>query len=118
MTIDARNFSITLVTAPDMELARKIATTLVQARLAACASLVPKVESFYWWEGKLENAEEVLLILKSTTVLAGELKAAIRSIHPYTTPEIVTVAMDDGCENYLRWISESVEPRPATEPAE
>ncbi len=112
LTADARNVSITLVTAPGVEVARKIAQTLLQARLVACANLVPRVESHYWWEGKIEHAEEVLIILKSSNVLSKELIKAIRSIHPYTTPEIVTFGLTDGCENYLRWVLESVASRP------
>ncbi len=108
MTLDARNFSITLVTTPDIAVARKIAQTLLEAHLVACVNLIPKIESHYWWEGKLEQSEEVLLILKSTSSHAEEVKLVVRSIHPFTTPEIVTFALDDGCESYLRWISESV----------
>ncbi len=116
MDIDPRSFSVTLVTAPDIEVARKIAQALLHARLVACANLLPRVESFYWWEGKLEHAEEVMIVLKSTAALSEELKLAIRAHHPYTTPEIISLSLADGSENYLRWILESVASKSTLDP--
>ncbi len=108
MASKPNNFSLTLVTAPDQDVARRIARSLVEARLAACANLIPKIESIYWWNAKIESAEEVLILIKSETDRMEELKKAIRDIHPYTTPEIITFALHDGCEHYLKWIHESM----------
>ena len=81
------DFAVVLVTAPNMDLARRLAKAALEAKLAACANIVPSVESHYWWEGKLESSDEVLLIFKTRQQLLPKLERAVREIHPYDTPE-------------------------------
>lgn len=102
------DYLIILITAPDRVIGREIATHLVDAQLAACVNLLPGVTSFYRWEGKLNEDEEVLLIGKTRRECFGRLQKAVQTIHPYQVPEIVAVPLIDGLEAYLRWIDESV----------
>ena len=97
-----------LVTAPDMETARLLARTALEGRRAACASLVPELESHYWWQGKLESSAEVLILLKTTRKRVAALRACILEHHPYDTPEFVVLPVTGGSKKYLDWISASV----------
>src|SRR3954452_6436345 len=104
----ARNTRIVLVTAPDWESARKIATLVLQARLAACVNIVPGIESHYWWQGKLERSAEVLMILKTTRAQLTELEAIVIRHHPYDTPEVISFPLETGNAKYVDWILNSV----------
>ena len=94
-------------TFPDPETARRLAQTLVGERLAACANLLPAVESIYRWKGAVENAPEVMAILKTTTESYPRLEARLKELHPYELPEIVAVSPVGGLPGYLRWVEES-----------
>jgi periplasmic divalent cation tolerance protein len=91
------------VNAPDLETARRIGRTIVQKRLAACANLWP-IESMYWWEGKVEEAREVVLVFKTRASLVHRLIEAVRATHPYEVPCIVSYRMGDALPAYLDWI--------------
>ena len=80
------DFAVVMVTAPDMALARRLAKAGLEAKLAACANIVPAVESHYWWEGKLESSDEVLVIFKTRQALLPKLERAIREIHARSWP--------------------------------
>lgn len=97
-----------LCTCPDEAVAREIATALVEGRLAACVNVVPGLTSVYRWQGRVETDREALLVIKTTAAAFPALREAIRSRHPYELPEIVAVGIEDGLEEYLRWIDESV----------
>ena len=99
---------VVLVTAPDLKTARKLATGAVRARLAACANLLPKIESHYWWQGKLESGAETLLIFKTTRTKLSALKKFILAHHPYDTPEFIALPVAAGNRCYLEWIGASV----------
>jgi|SRR4051794_15746139 periplasmic divalent cation tolerance protein len=88
--------------------ARKIANELVERRLAACVNIIPRIQSVYRWEGKIESAEEFLLIIKSTKSRSVDVKAAIRELHSYDLPEYIVISIEDGSAEYLKWIEESV----------
>jgi periplasmic divalent cation tolerance protein len=104
----ARPFSLVLVTAPDLKTARKLARAALKARLIACANLVPRIESHYWWRGKIESGAEVLLVLKTTKANMSKLEKLILAGHPYDTPEFVVVPLQAGTPRYLRWLAENV----------
>ena len=78
----ASQFAIVLVTAPNLPTARRLAQAALKAKLVACANLVPKIESHYWWQGKLERGSEVLMILKATRRTLKELEKIILKWHP------------------------------------
>jgi len=101
------DFAGVLVTAPDMDLARRLAKGALEAKLAACANIVPAVESHYWWKGKLESSDEVLLIFKTRQQLLPKLERAVREIHPYDTPEFVALPLTTGSRKYLAWLTDN-----------
>ena len=103
----AGDFSLALVTAPDLKTARSLARAALQKRLVACANLIPKIESHYWWKGKIERGSEVLMILKTTTAKLAALEKLIVSKHPYDTPEFIVLPISRGNKKYLGWLVES-----------
>ncbi len=104
----AGKFALVLVTAPDLKTARALARAALAARLIACANLVPKVESHYWWQGKLESGAEVLMVLKTTVPRLAALERLIVAKHPYDTPEFVVLPLTGGSRRYLAWLSGAV----------
>lgn len=95
---------IVFVTAGNMENAENIARTLVEERLAACVNIVPRIRSFYHWEGKIVDDEELLLLIKSRSELFDELREKVLDLHAYELPEVVAVTISQGHQTYLDWI--------------
>lgn len=91
-----------------MKTARKLARAAVDARLAACANLLPRVESHYWWNGRTESGAEILMVLKTTASRLAALEKLILQFHPYDTPEFVALNVGRGSRRYLDWIGASV----------
>ena len=89
---------------PDSDSAFNIARHLVQLRLAACANVLPGATSFYEWEGRLEEAREHTLVVKTVRARYGEVERAILERHPYSLPEIVAVDVTAGLPDYLSWV--------------
>ena len=106
--VSKAQFKIILVTAPDLKTARRLAQAALAARLIACANLVPKIESHYRWQGKLERSAEVLMVMKTTPARVAALKKLIVAKHPYDTPEFVVLNLAGGANKYLAWLAESV----------
>ncbi len=105
----AAQFRIVLVTAPDLKTARRLAQAALRQRLAACANLIPKLESHYWWEGKIESSREVLLLFKTRASLLRQLERLILAEHPYDTPEFLVLQLTAGTQRYLAWIQRETE---------
>lgn len=99
---------IVYCTCPDGDTADLLATTLVDAGLAACVAVLPGVRSTYRWQGRREQAEEYLLQAKTTAAAYPALEAALRRRHPYELPEIVAVPIVQGLAGYLAWIDDNV----------
>jgi len=91
-------------TAPNMDVAKKIARALVEKKVAACVSLLPGLHSTYRWQGKVEEAEEISMQIKTSRARYKELEQSIQSLHPYDVPEIVAVDIQDGLPAYLAWV--------------
>jgi periplasmic divalent cation tolerance protein len=104
---NALQFCAALVTAPDRKTARKLARVALRTRAAACANLVPGLESHYWWKGKIESSAEVLIIFKTTRKLLGKLEKVVLKNHPYDTPEFIVLPLRAGNERYLAWLTAS-----------
>jgi len=102
-------FRVVLVTCATLEEARKIARAVVEKHLAACVNIVTHaVESFYTWEGKLEDSSEYLLMIKTSEERLGELQKQVLALHSYDTPEFVVVPIVAGSEPYLNWLEASL----------
>jgi periplasmic divalent cation tolerance protein len=99
---------IVLSTASSEEEARKIARHLVERQLAACVNIVPQIESVYRWQGKVEEAREWLLLIKTTSERFPAVRDALLELHSYDVPECIAIAAEDGSAGYLDWIGESV----------
>ncbi len=101
-------FITILCTCPNNKIAKEIATILVEAKLAACVSIIPGIESIYMWEGKLENSHEYLLVIKSTKDIYIKVEELIKKHHPYTCPEIIAIPIEQGSKEYLNWVAQAV----------
>jgi periplasmic divalent cation tolerance protein len=99
---------VVLTTCSSLEEARHIAQALVERRLAACANIVPNVESIYRWKGEVESSSEALLVIKTTADAFERLRAAVNELHTYDVPECIALEISDGSEHYLDWIGASV----------
>jgi periplasmic divalent cation tolerance protein len=97
---------VVLITAAKEDDAAAIANALVEGRLAGCVNIIRQIRSIYRWQGKLEDEQEVLMIVKSKRELFSDLEKKVREIHPYAVPEIIALPIIDGFEGYLGWLSE------------
>ena len=102
-----QRFHIVLVTTPNLKTSRRLAKLALNARLAACVNLVPRVESHYRWKGKVESASEILLVIKTTSTRLEALERLILAEHPYDTPEFLVLPISRGNATYLEWIQSS-----------
>ena len=98
---------LVLSTFPDVETARRIARELVTENFAACANIVPAIESIYRWEGKIEQSGETLVFFKTTTARSAAFQEKLKSLHPYDVPEIICLPIAEGSPEYLRWVVEN-----------
>jgi len=101
---------ICLCTCPDADVAERIATALVEERLAACVNVLPAVTSIYRWQGVVERAGETMLLAKTTRERLAALGARIVALHPYELPEVVAVEAVGGLPDYLAWIAAETRP--------
>lgn len=98
---------LALSTFPDSEIAHRISNQLVTERFAACANILPAVESIYRWKNKIESGNEILVFFKITEERQTAFQDKLRSLHPYDVPEIVFVPVAGGLPEYLRWVSDN-----------
>jgi periplasmic divalent cation tolerance protein len=109
MSDPGANARIVLTTAASGDEARSLGRTLVEEHLAACATLIPTVESIYRWEGKVETARETLLLLKTALPQIAALRSRLLALHSYETPEFLVLPVESGSEGYLAWLVSSLE---------
>ena len=100
---------LVLTTAGSKEEAHKIARALVERRLAACVNIIPQIESVYRWQEKVEEAQEWLLLIKTSGAAFGRVRDSIKELHSYELPECISLAIEDGSAAYLKWIDDSVD---------
>lgn len=100
-------YNVVFVTVANKKEAEGITEGVLKGRLAACVNIVEKVTSFFWWEGKIDRADECLLIIKTRKALVEKLIKKVRSLHSYEVPEIICLPIMAGNKKYLEWISES-----------
>lgn len=92
------------ITAPDRSEALRIGKALLEARLAACINVIDGMHSAYWWQGRIEEADECVLLVKASAARQEAIIAKVRQLHPYTVPCIVCVPIAGGNPDYLEWI--------------
>jgi periplasmic divalent cation tolerance protein len=102
-------YQVVLTTVSSAEEAKRIARSLVEARLVACVNIVGGVESVYRWQGAIEEAAEILLLMKTHVEKLAELEAALHRLHPYEVPEFLVLTVNQGGTAYLKWLDESLE---------
>ncbi len=100
---------IVLTTAGTNDEAKNIAAALVERRLAACVNITQPIQSIYRWKGTVENAEEWLLIIKTTATAFESVRATISELHSYELPECIMLSIEDGSAAYLSWMAENVD---------
>ena len=100
-------YIVVLITIPTIGQARKLSRFLLLKKLAACINIIPKVESLFWWQKKIDKAKESLLVIKTQKKLFNKLIKAVKLKHPYSIPEIVALSIVSGNKDYLEWISET-----------
>lgn len=101
-------FVVVYVTVGSAEEAKRISYALVEERLAACVNRVASVQSVYRWQGKVEQSEEELLIIKTKRELFDRLRSRVQALHSYTVPEIIALPILEGNEGYLKWLGEQL----------
>ncbi len=101
-------FIVVFVTVGSPAEGQRLARSLVEERLAACVNRIPHLQSVYRWEGKIEESEEELLVIKSRRTLFPVLEKRVRELHSYSVPEIVALPIVEGNEAYLKWLEEQV----------
>ena len=99
---------VILMTTPDREEARRIASAVVDESLAACCNIIGAVDSIYRWQGAVEEAHEVLVVIKTTAQRFDALRRRITEMHSYDVPELIALPIVEGHPEYLRWLAESV----------
>jgi len=99
---------VVFITTKNFDEAKMISQGLLTAKLIACANIVRGVESLFWWRGKIDQAKEVLLVLKTQKRLFPKIVRVVKSSHSYDCPEIIALPIVDGSRDYLKWINDSV----------
>lgn len=102
------NARLVLTTVGLKEVAEKLARQLVERRLAACVNIVGPIRSVYRWKDEVQNEQEYLLLIKTTTERAAQLSSVFKELHPYELPECMQLAIDSGSEEYLAWLAAEV----------
>nr|XP_029736306.1 uncharacterized protein LOC115271024 isoform X3 [Aedes albopictus] len=100
--------SIAYVTTPNANSAKELARKLIEHKLAACVNIIPGLTSIYQWEGKMNEDQEILLMIKTRTSRVDELSKFVRENHPYSVAEVITVPIENGNPPYLDWLSKTV----------
>ncbi|QEF94402.1 divalent-cation tolerance protein CutA [Methanothermobacter sp. KEPCO-1] len=101
-------FTLIYITTSGQEESARIGRRLVEERLAACVNIIPSIKSFYHWEGSLEEDEESVLIVKTTSELTQQIIKRVRELHSYDNPCIISIPITGGSRDYLEWLNNEV----------
>jgi periplasmic divalent cation tolerance protein len=100
-------YSAAWITVPNEQVAENLAKSLIENKLVACVNVIPKIKSYYMWEGKLNADEELLLMIKTKTILLDEITTFVKKNHPYDVPEVISAQLGPGNPDYYEWIGKS-----------
>ncbi len=103
---------LVLTTIDRQKEALRLAQAVVMERLGACVNVIPRVKSIYWWQEKIERADEFLLLIKTTETKLKKLVARLKELHPYEVPELITLKIDSTSQEYMNWVRDSLEESP------
>jgi len=106
----AEDFIVVIVTAKDRTEAEKISRTLLEMRLIACANILGGVASCFVWQGKIEAADECLILMKTRRSLFNEVNEQVKAMHSYEVPEVIALPIAEGSEEYLAWLASNLKP--------
>jgi len=106
--VEASPYIALFITAASVEEARRISSVLLEQRKVACVNIVPRVSSVFWWQGKLDSAQESLLIIKTKASLLNEVVRLVKEVHSYDVPEVIALPIVGGNQDYLEWIDKEV----------
>ena len=101
------NELVVLITTPTLRESRAIGKILVKEKLAACANIIPRVESVFFWQGRVHQEGEALMVVKTRRAAFGRLVKRVKSLHSYSVPEVIALPIVGGSKEYLRWIQET-----------
>ncbi len=107
--MNVTNAVVIFITTADNGEANRVSEHLLNKKKIACVNIIPKVNSLFWWQGKIETEEERLLIIKTKASVLSEIVNLVKEVHSYEVPEIIALPIIGGNEDYLRWIIEEVE---------
>ena len=102
-------YHIAVTTCPTLEIATQLANDVIEQQLAACVNIIPAIKSVYKWKGKIEHDNESLLIIKTMKQQLASLEKLVLKLHPYETPEFISMPIESGSKAYLDWITTSLE---------
>ena len=102
------DYTLIMVTASSREEAEKIATTLLKRKLIACANILGPVSSRFWWQGKIDSAEEYMIFMKTKRELFDQVADNVKQLHSYEVPEIIALPIVEGAKPYLEWINSNL----------
>lgn len=106
--MESSPYIVLLITTATAEEAQRISRVLLEQKKVACVNIVPRVNSLFWWQGKLDSAEESLLIVKTKASLLSEIVSLVKEIHSYDIPELIALPIIGGNQDYLEWIQKEV----------
>ncbi len=107
--VEEQSKIVILITTGSEEEAHRIADQLLNQRKAACVNIMPKVDSLFWWQGKLDSAQESLLVIKTKTSKLKEITELVKKVHSYEVPEVIALPIVGGNEDYLKWLDTTLE---------
>jgi periplasmic divalent cation tolerance protein len=104
-----KEYAVVFITSPSNDIAKDISQTLLEKKKAACVSIVSDIRSSFWWQGKIERADEWLLVVKTKTSLVDDIIKLVKEIHPDQVPEIIALPITGGNTEYLKWMDEALD---------
>ncbi|XP_053474639.1 protein CutA homolog [Ictalurus furcatus] len=104
----AGHHSVLLINCPTEQTAKDIGRHIMEKRMAACVNILPRTSTMFYWKGEIQDASEILLLVRTRTSMIQQLTDFVNAIHPYQTPEILSFPIQDGSHSYLKWIDDAV----------